>query len=93
MVTGYTSGYDTPILDQVANVSPQLLSFNNNQLTFRFSRPLGENGARKHKLEDCQNWSFVKEGDLSADEIAPHTTKPITVHVCPKECKTIVFRD
>ncbi|EYB93533.1 hypothetical protein Y032_0181g863 [Ancylostoma ceylanicum] len=57
LVTGHTSGYDAPTLDKSANVSPQLMNYNSNQLTFRFTRPLGANGARNHKLDECQTWN------------------------------------
>ncbi|KHJ91953.1 DOMON domain protein [Oesophagostomum dentatum] len=90
-VTGHTSGYEAPTLDKSANVSPQLLSLNNNQLTFRFTRPLSANGDRKHSLEECQNWSFVKEGLLNGDEIAPHTSLPFVKKICPDKCKDIVL--
>ncbi|RCN31399.1 hypothetical protein ANCCAN_22813 [Ancylostoma caninum] len=40
------------------------MSFNSNQLTFRFSRPLGANGARNHKLDDCQTWNVSLEDSI-----------------------------
>ncbi|KAK6731705.1 hypothetical protein RB195_007894 [Necator americanus] len=93
LVTGHTSGYETPALDKTANVAPELLSFNSNQLTFRFTRPLGANGERNHNLEECQQWNFVKEGVLENGEIGTHTSKPVPVKVCPKECKKSIIHD
>ncbi|EYB93534.1 hypothetical protein Y032_0181g863 [Ancylostoma ceylanicum] len=91
LVTGHTSGYDAPTLDKSANVSPQLMNYNSNQLTFRFTRPLGANGARNHKLDECQTWNFVKEGGLEGGAIGVHTSKPVPVKVCPKECKKSII--
>ncbi|VDL73857.1 unnamed protein product [Nippostrongylus brasiliensis] len=108
MVTGSTSGYGPPTLDSKANVAPQLLTYSlrhtpislkktllssANQLTMRFSRPLGSNGERNHSLEECQKWNFVKEGSLEDGEFKPHTTTPEQVEVCPKECTESIIHD
>ncbi|VDO99229.1 unnamed protein product [Heligmosomoides polygyrus] len=93
MVTGYTSGYSAPKLDSSTNVSPKLLSFNTNQLTFRFTRSLGVNGARSHSLEGCQKWNFVKEGRLEGGEISQHVATPVQIEVCPNECKDSIIHD
>ncbi|XGW21178.1 hypothetical protein V3C99_004268 [Haemonchus contortus] len=76
LVTGHTDGYDAPKLDTAANVVPKLLSFNTNQLTLRFTRPLSSNGPRKHSLENCQKWNFVKEGTLEDGKIGLHKQAP-----------------
>ncbi|KAK6050886.1 DOMON domain protein [Cooperia oncophora] len=57
LATGFTAGYEAPTLDSVANVEPELLSFQDGKLTLHFTRPLGDTGARNHSLERCQTWS------------------------------------
>ncbi|KJH47511.1 DOMON domain protein [Dictyocaulus viviparus] len=79
LVTGFTSGYGPPSLDSNANVVSSLLQFNSNQLTFRFTRPLNSNGARKHSLEECQKWNFVKEGEVENGEIGSHSASPSSI--------------
>ncbi|VDP33508.1 unnamed protein product [Heligmosomoides polygyrus] len=85
--TGYTDYYAPPIIDARPNVALKLLSYDNNELVFRFSRPLGPTGDRRHSLEDCQMWSFVDKGDILEDEMLPHSDVPKQVKVCPLECK------
>ncbi|CAJ0594241.1 unnamed protein product [Cylicocyclus nassatus] len=87
LVTGQTTGWEAPTLDNAANVSPQLLSFNSNQLTFRFARPLGDHGARGHNLEQCQKWSFVRSSPLGSNgQVRKHSYTPISTVVCPRQC-------
>ncbi|XGW21177.1 hypothetical protein V3C99_004268 [Haemonchus contortus] len=87
LVTGHTDGYDAPKLDTAANVVPKLLSFNTNQLTLRFTRPLSSNGPRKHSLENCQKWNFLSSSPLSTDgSIEKHTSPPLSIVVCPGQC-------
>ncbi|PIO56629.1 hypothetical protein TELCIR_21971, partial [Teladorsagia circumcincta] len=93
LVTGHTKGYVPPIEDSSANVAPKLLSFNTNQLTMRFTRPLAANGPRQHSLEECQKWNFVKEGPLEDGKFGPHTATPVSMKVCPKDCTKSIIHD
>ncbi|KAK5967279.1 DOMON domain-containing protein [Trichostrongylus colubriformis] len=86
LVTGFTSGYEAPILDSHAYVEPEHLSFTGDKLTVQLTRPLKATGARNHSLEGCQTWNFVKEGLYKDGQIMVHQFTQVPMAVCPSNC-------
>ncbi|CAI4222445.1 unnamed protein product [Auanema sp. JU1783] len=85
--TGYTSGYGPPTFDNSVSVVPERVMFNSNQLSTRFTRPLGVSGPRGSNLTQCMTWNFISNGSYEDGDVGYHRSSPIGVEVCPRKCR------